>query len=74
MAKRAEIKKEKAPSTPELLLLRMEISACRDRMVQDLAGILGRIDAAIPEEDAPRRAGMRTWNSKRWREFLDTGK
>lgn len=36
--------------TSDLLLLRMEIKAIRDRVVLDLDAALSKIDAALPEE------------------------
>jgi hypothetical protein len=37
--------------TSDLLLLRMEIKAIRDRVVLDLDAALAKIDAALPEEE-----------------------
>lgn len=59
----------------DLLMLRMELKAIRDRTMADLDAALAKVDAAIPEEEiSPRSAAMRKWTPARWREYLDTGR
>ena len=60
--------------TSDLLLLRMEIKAIRDRVVQDLDAALAKVDAAIPEQETPRQSDMRRWDRARWRQFRETGR
>ena len=59
----------------QLLMLRMELKAIRDRAMADFDAAIARVDAAIPEEELTHRsASMREWTPARWREFLDTGR
>jgi hypothetical protein len=62
-------------ATNDLLLLRMELRAIRDRVVADLDAALAKIDSALPEPaQSPAANSMKLWNSARWSEFLETGK
>ena len=59
----------------DLLLLRMEIKAIRDRVVADLDAALAKIEHALPEpEQAESTRAMKLWTPARWREFLESGK
>ncbi|MCU0589887.1 MAG: hypothetical protein MUC33_01215 [Desulfobacterales bacterium] len=54
----------KSAAEPELLMLRMEIKAIRDRVVMDLDAALAKIDAALPPVD-PERYKPRTTDEYR---------
>jgi hypothetical protein len=50
-----QAKKIATESTSGLLLLRMEIKATLDRVVQDLGAILAKVDAALPADQEPHK-------------------
>lgn len=52
--------------TSDLLLLRMEIKAIRDRVVLDLDAALAKIDQALPEEED---TGSKPRTAAEWKEI-----
>ncbi len=62
-------------ATNDLLMLRIELRAIRDRVMADLDAALAKIDHALPaSEDSVAQSGMKSWDKTRWREYLETGK
>lgn len=56
----------------DLIMLRMEIRAIRERVVADLDAVLAKVDRALPTPpDTDRTREMAGWGRVEWREFLD---
>jgi hypothetical protein len=55
----------------DLLMLRMELQAMRDRLVADLDAALAKVDRALPPPETDRTREMAGWGKVEWREFLE---
>jgi len=66
--------KSKNPTQPtttqELVLMRMNIKAMKERLCQDLDAIAARLDSLLPAEDAMRYQKFKNYTSKDWRNYL----
>jgi hypothetical protein len=60
------------PDTNNLLLLRMEIKAIRDRVVQDLDAALSKIDKALPALECVDRYKPHT--AAEWKEIYKSNR
>jgi hypothetical protein len=63
---------EKPNPAHDLRLLRMELSAIRDRVVGDLDAAIAKIDSVLPADESYTAARMRTWGRDEWREFMES--
>jgi len=56
----------------DLIMLRMEIRAIRERVVADLDAVIAKVDRALPPPpDTDRTREMAGWGRVEWTEFLD---
>lgn len=53
----------------DLLMLRMELQAMRDRLVADLDAALAKVDRALPPPENDRTREMARWSPAQWRDF-----
>jgi hypothetical protein len=57
-------------TTQELVLMRMNIQAMKERLCQDLDAMASRLDRLLPSEDPMRYQKFKNYTPKDWRNYL----
>ena len=61
---------KKTNTTQELVLMRMNIQAIKDRLCQDLDAMANRLDRLLPAEDGLRYQKFKNYTPKDWAKYL----